>query len=84
MSVDDRLRAGLAENAETVQPALERRLAAVLVRRHRELSRRWAAAAVGLAAAGVAVMIAVVGPGSDRSSGPVDTPPSRLPSSQPA
>jgi hypothetical protein len=85
MSVDDRLRAGLAENAETVQPAVERRLEAVLARRHRALSRRWAFAAVGLAAAGVAAVLAVAGPDSDRSSGPVDTPPSpSATSSQPA
>lgn len=56
MSVDDRLREGLARNAEAFQPDVERRLAAVIGRGH----RRQRFMVVGAVAVGVALIVAAL------------------------
>jgi hypothetical protein len=73
MSVDERLRAGLAANAETMEAAVERRLEEVRDRRRGEVRRLWAGGAL-VAAATVAVVVALTGRPATRSAEPVDTP----------
>lgn len=76
MSVDDRLRAGLAANAELgLDPDVEQHLARVMERSRRRRALRWVTLASGVAVAGTAVALAVtVGWGADdRSPRPATT-----------
>lgn len=79
MSVDDRLRTGLALNAGTMEPAVEHCLEAVRDGRRRAVRRLWVGGALA-AAATVAVVFAITSRPATRSAEPVDTPPSPSPS----
>ena len=80
MSVDDRLRDGLARNAGTVVPSTERHLSAILARAHHRRRARWAWAATAAVACVAAALlvpsvlgtsrtdVAPVPPGSSSSS----------------
>jgi hypothetical protein len=59
MSVDDRLRTGLAANALTVEPDVEALLSTTLTRYRRQRTLRWAGVA-GLAAAACAALVLVL------------------------
>lgn len=79
MPVDDRLRIGLAANAEVMSPGVERHLEEVRRRRRRELRLRWAGVGGAAAAATVAVLLSVAPGGAPGSVDPVDAPPSPAP-----
>jgi hypothetical protein len=59
MSVDDRIRSGLAANAHTVEPDVEALLSTTLTRHRRRRTARWAAVAALAAAACTALVLAL-------------------------
>jgi len=59
MSVEERLRTGLARNSDSLQPSVERDLALVLARKRRRTQRRWAGSGLAAAAAVTAIVLAV-------------------------
>jgi hypothetical protein len=75
MSVDDRLRSALAENAASYDPEVERRLGAVRFQQRRRRKVQWGTA-LTLAAASVAVVIMLLGGAGDSPQPvqPVQTP----------
>lgn len=78
MSVDERLRKGLTQNAHSLDPQVELSLDAAWSRHRRARRGRWAAAASGVLAAACAVLVAVTGgwwvPGPGSAVTPATTP----------
>lgn len=75
MSVDDRLRTGLAANASSLEPEVERRLSAVRARDRRRRAVRWSAGLAVAAASTAAALVLLDGPGgTPEPLRPVQTP----------
>lgn len=75
MSVDERLRAGLAGNAGWLEPEVERRLSAVRARDRRRRAVRWSAGLAVAAASAATALVLLDGPGgSPEPLRPVQTP----------
>lgn len=63
MSVDHRLRTGLARNAASLEPEVERRLSAVRAQDRRRRAVRWSAGLAVAAASTAAALVLLEGPG---------------------
>ena len=74
MSIEQRLRDGLAENARSIDPFVERELGAVLARKRRRTHLRWAGYGGMAAAAAVVTVVALALIGQRQATTPPATP----------
>jgi hypothetical protein len=74
MSVEDRLRRGLADNAQSIEASTERELTAVLARNRRRTQLRWVGYATTAAVAAVVTVIAFAFVGQRQPTTPPATP----------